>query len=73
MVKSYQRPASYWHCLPLYEQRPKGVVDGGQPAYRQTPHRRGIPAGNIASRDEQSMFLRFKWGSTWQIVGSGQV
>ena len=70
MVKSYQRPASYWHCLPLYEQGRKALWTAVNPHTGKRRIDEAFPPETIASRDEQSMFLRFKWGSTWQIVGS---
>jgi len=70
MVKSYQRPASYWHCLPLYEQGRKALWTAVNPHTGKRRIDEAFPPETIASRDEQGMFLRFKWGSTWQIVGS---
>lgn len=70
LVKSYQRPASYWHCLPLYEQGRKALWTAVNPHTGKRRIDEAFPPETIASRDETSMFIRFKWGSTWQIVGS---
>lgn len=70
LVKSYQRPASYWHCLPLYEQGRKALWTAVNPHTGKRRIDEAFPPETISSRDEQSMFIRFRWGSTWQIVGS---
>lgn len=70
LIKSQQRPASYWHCLPLYEQGRKALWTAVNPHTGKRRIDEAFPPETVAARDEQAMFLRFKWGSTWQIVGS---
>ncbi len=70
LIKSQQRPASYWHMLPLYEQGRKALWTAVNPHTGKRRIDEAFPPETIAARDEQAMFLRFKWGSTWQIVGS---
>ena len=70
LVKSYQRPASYWHLLPEYAQGRKALWTAVNPHTGKRRIDEAFPPETIESRDEQAMFLRFKWGSTWQIVGS---
>lgn len=67
---SIQRPASYWHCLPEYAQGRKALWTAVNPATGRRRIEEIFPPECIESRDEQAMFIRFKWGSTWQIVGS---
>lgn len=70
LIKSQQRPASYWHLLPEYAQGRKALWSAVNPHTGKRRIDEAFPPETIESRDEQSMFLRFKWGSTWQIVGS---
>lgn len=70
LVKSYQRPASYWHLLPEYAQGRKALWTAVNPHTGKRRIDEAFPPETIEARDEQAMFLRFKWGSTWQIVGS---
>lgn len=67
---AHQRIASYWHCLPEYEQGRKALWDAVNP---HTGNRRideAFPAEIREGKDEQKMMIRLKCGSTWQIVGS---
>jgi len=70
LIKSQQRPASYWHLLPEYAQGRKALWTAVNPHTGKRRIDEAFPPECIESRDEQAMFLRFKWGSTWQIVGS---
>lgn len=70
LIKSQQRPASYWHLLPEYAQGRKALWTAVNPHTGRRRIDEAFPPELIDSRDEQAMFLRFKWGSTWQIVGS---
>lgn len=64
------RPASYWHCLPLYEQGRKALWTAVNPHSGKRRIDEAFPPDIIASRDEQAMFIRLKNGATWQIIGS---
>jgi len=70
LIKSRQRPASYWHLLPEYAQGRKALWSAVNPHTGKRRIDEAFPPETIESRDEQAMFIRFKWGSTWQIVGS---
>lgn len=70
LIKSQQRPASYWHLLPEYAQGRKALWTAVNPHTGKRRIDEAFPPETIAARDEQAMFLKFKWGSTWQIVGS---
>jgi hypothetical protein len=65
-----ERQASYWHCLPLYEQGRKALWTAVNPHTGKRRIDEAFPPEIVANRDEQAMFIRLKNGSTWQIVGS---
>jgi hypothetical protein len=67
---SIKRPASYWHCLPEYAQGRKALWTAVNPRTGKRRIHEVFPPETWESWDEQAMFIRFKWGSTWQIVGS---
>lgn len=65
-----QRIGTYWHMLPLANQARKAIWDAVNP---HTGKRRIDEAFPLAIREttrEQEMFIRFKNGSTWQVIGS---
>ena len=65
-----QHVGTYWHMLPLANQARKAIWDAVNP---RTGRRRIDDAFPHEIRDttrEQEMFIRFKNGSTWQVVGS---
>jgi phage terminase large subunit len=69
-TQAVQRPAVYWHLLPEAAQARKAIWDAVNP---HTGIRRIDEAFPHAIRDttrEQEMFIRFKNGSVWQVVGS---
>jgi phage terminase large subunit len=69
-AKALSRQASYWHCLPLYEQGRKALWTAVNPHTGRRRIDEAFPPEIVASRDEQAMFLRLRNGSTWQIIGS---
>jgi phage terminase large subunit len=65
-----QRVGGYWHMLPQANQARKAIWDAVNP---RTGRRRiddAFPKELRDSTREQDMFIRFKNGSTWQVVGS---
>lgn len=69
-VSAMTRVGSYWHMLPLANQSRKALWDAINP---HTGKRRIDDAFPLEIREttrEQDMFIRFKNGSTWQVVGS---
>lgn len=65
-----ERPASYWHCLPLYSQARKAIWTS---VNAHTGLRRideAFPQALRESTNESEMFIRFKNGSTWACIGS---
>lgn len=67
---AHRRIASYWHCLPEYEQARKALWNG---INAHTGRRRideAFPPEIRESKDEQQMLIKLKCGSTWQLIGS---
>lgn len=65
-----RRVGTYWHMLPEAAQARKAIWDAINP---HTGKRRIDEAFPVAMREttkDQEMFIRFKNGSTWQVVGS---
>lgn len=69
-VAAHTRVGTYWHMLPEYSQARKAIWDAVNPV---TGKRRIDEAFPLEARDntrDHDMFIRFKIGSTWQVVGS---
>jgi hypothetical protein len=62
--------ATYWHMLPEYEQARKAIWNAVNPHTGLRRIDEAFPLELRSSTDEQSMFIRFKIGSTWQVIGS---
>lgn len=69
-IKAHERVGAIWHMLPQANNARKAIWDAVNP---RTGRRRiddAFPAELRASTRETDMFIRFKSGSTWQVVGS---
>lgn len=67
---AFERVGGYWHMLPQANQARKAIWDAVNP---KTGRRRiddAFPPELRESTREQDMFIRFKNGSSWQVVGS---
>lgn len=67
---AHERVGSYWHMLPIATQARKAIWEAVNP---HTGRRRIDEAFPVELREttrENEMFIRFKCGSTWQVVGS---
>lgn len=67
---AFERVATYWHMLPEAKQARKAIWTAINP---HTGKRRIDEAFPLEIRDntnDTEMFIRFKNGSTWQVVGS---
>lgn len=65
-----QRVGAYWHMLPQANQSRKAVWDAVNP---KTGRRRiddAFPSEIRSNVRDNDMFMRFKNGATWQVVGS---
>lgn len=69
-VAMFERPASYWHCLPEFEQARKAIWTAVNPHTGKRRIDEAFPPEIRESKDEQSMFMRLKNGATWQLIGS---
>lgn len=69
-IAAHERVASYWHCLPEYEQARKAIWTAVNPHTGKRRIDEAFPPELRESKDEQQMFIRFKSGSTWQVIGS---
>ena len=64
------RPATYWHMLPQAEQARKAIWTAVNPHTGRRRIDEAFPKEWRANTNESEMFIRFKWGATWQVVGS---
>lgn len=69
-VASHERVGSYWHMLPQYEQGRKAIWNAVNARTGKRRIDEAFPPELRAATNEQEMFIRFKNGSTWQVVGS---
>lgn len=69
-VAAHQRPASYWHMLPEYSQGRKAIWTAVNPHSGIRRIDEVFPQELRANTNDNEMFIRFKCGSTWQVVGS---
>lgn len=65
-----QRVGNYWHMLPEYEQARKSVWEAVNPHSGKRRIDEAFPDAICETKRSQDMFIRFKNGSTWQLVGS---
>lgn len=64
------RVGSYWHCLPEYSQARKALWTAVNPHTGKRRIDEAFPPSLRETTNESEMFIRFKNGSTWQLVGS---
>lgn len=69
-IAAHERVAGYWHCLPEYEQARKAIWTAVNPHTGKRRIDEAFPPKIRETKDEQQMFIRFKNGSTWQVIGS---
>lgn len=69
-VAAFSRVATYWHMLPEASQARKAIWDAVNPHTGKRRIEEAFPDEIIAARREQEMLIKFKNGSTWQVVGS---
>lgn len=67
---AHLRKASYWHCLPEYEQARKTLWTAINPHTGKRRIDEAFPPEIRESKDEQQMLIKLNCGSTWQLVGS---
>jgi hypothetical protein len=67
---AHERIGTYWHLLPQQNQARKAIWNAVNP---RTGRRRiddAFPEAIRANTRDDEMFIRFKCGSTWQVIGS---
>jgi phage terminase large subunit len=69
-IKAHERPANYWHAFPEYAQARKGVWTAINPHTGKRRIDEAFPHELRESTNESEMLIKFKVGSTWQVVGS---
>jgi phage terminase large subunit len=69
-IAAHERVAGYWHCLPEYEQARKAIWTAVNAHTGKRRIDEAFPPELRETKDEQQMFIRFKNGSTWQVIGS---
>lgn len=69
-VAAFERPGALWHLLPEAANARKAIWDAVNPRTGKRRIDDAFPAALVESRRETDMFIRFKSGSTWQVVGS---
>lgn len=65
-----QEPATYWHMLPEYSQARKAIWNAINPHSGMRRIDEAFPLEIRESTNDHEMFIRFKGGGTWQVVGS---
>ena len=64
------KPATYWHMLPAFSQGRKAIWTAVNPHSGKRRIDEAFPHELRVNTNESEMFIRFKNGSTWQVVGS---
>src|SRR5271170_2476781 len=64
------KPATYWHMLPAYSQGRKAIWTAVNPHTGKRRIDEAFPHELRLATNEQEMFIRFRNGATWQVVGS---
>jgi phage terminase large subunit len=69
-TSAFKRVGNYWHCLPEYNQGRKAIwtAVNGHTGKRRIDE--AFPHALRANTNDNEMFIRFKNGSTWQVIGS---
>lgn len=69
-IAAHDRVASYWHLLPQASQARKAIWDAINPHTGKRRIDEAFPQELRKRTREQDMFIEFKSGSTWQVLGS---
>jgi hypothetical protein len=69
-VAAHKRVGTYWHLLPEASQARKAIWDAINPHTGKRRIDEAFPPELRATTREVDMLIRFKNGSTWQVVGS---
>jgi phage terminase large subunit len=69
-IEAHKRVATYWHCLPEYAQARKAIWNAVNPHTGKRRIDEAFPGELRENTNDHEMFIRFKNGSTWQVIGS---
>jgi phage terminase large subunit len=67
---AHQKIGVYWHMLPEASQARKAIWDAINPMTGKRRIDEAFPHELRAATKEDMMFIKFKCGSTWQVIGS---
>jgi phage terminase large subunit len=67
---AHTRIGNIFHCLPEYAQARKAIWTAVNPHTGKRRIDEAFPLDIRETTHEQEMFIRFKTGSTWQVIGS---
>jgi phage terminase large subunit len=70
---AHERVGNYWHMLPMYAQARKAIWDAVNPHTGMKRIDEAFPEELREATNDQEMKIKFKNGSTWQVVGSDNV
>lgn len=68
--QAMQRPGTYWHMLPNYNQCRKAIWDAINPRTGKRRIDEAFPEVIRETTRSQDMYIRFINGASWQLVGS---
>ena len=68
--KAFERPATYWHMIPQASQARKAIWAAINPHSGKRRIDEAFPHEVRAKTLENEMFIQFKNGATWQVIGS---
>lgn len=69
-IAAHQRVAGYWHMLPMAAQARKAIWDAVNPHTGKRRIDEAFPHELRETTLNNEMMIKFKIGSTWQVVGS---
>lgn len=69
-VAAFERQATYWHMLPEAAQARKAIWEAVNPHTGRRRIDEAFPHEIRGTTKDHEMMIRFKNGSTWQVVGS---
>jgi len=69
-IKGLERPATYWHCLPEYEQARRAIWNAVNPHTGKRRIDEAFPREIVSRRNDNEMLIELVSGSTWQVIGS---
>lgn len=69
-IGAFERVGNYWHMLPMANQARKAIWDAVNPHSGKRRIDEAFPLELREVTRDNEMFIRFKNGSTWQVVGS---